>query len=114
MQHMLSKKERERKRVGGRDFKKAERERSGEGERESGRHDPERTIPLKISKNKLFLFLVCLAFFSFQNFSIGITWNLKKNNLRFSVGKNFQQAIRFYKCLLKNKTHFEERLESMC
>lgn len=83
-----------------------EREMGGEGEREE---DPESTIPLKISKNKLFPFLVCLAFiFSFQNFSIGITWNLKKNNLRFSVDKNFQQTIRFYKCLLKNKTNFEE------
>lgn len=39
----------------------------GEGEREE---DPESTIPLKISKNKLFPFLVCLAFFFLFKISV--------------------------------------------
>lgn len=66
-----------------------------EGERERGgncKKHTESTISVTISKNKSFPFLICLAFiFLLQNFSIRITWNLKKNNLRFSVDKNFNR-----------------------
>lgn len=89
MQHRLSEKERERERVGGRDLKKKGRERDGRGGRKRERPREHNTTD---DFEEQMIPLSCLLgfFFSFQNFSIGITWNLKKNNLRFSVDKNFQ------------------------